>query len=254
MGIVNVTPDSFSDGGRFSSQQAALAHAHRLIGEGAAVVDIGGESTRPGAAPISMHDELARIIPVIEQLAGQTSAMISVDTYKPEVAAAALRAGAHLVNDITGLSNPEMGAVCASFGAPMVLMHMRGTPQTMQLNPTYTDVVAEVSEQLQSRAEQALDLGVPSVMVDPGIGFGKTSAHNLALLRSMPITGPHPTMIGASRKRTIGDLSGESRADRRDPGSVAIHLDAARRGVAMVRVHDVSAHVQAIRVQEALLT
>jgi dihydropteroate synthase len=253
MGIVNVTPDSFSDGGRFSSQDAAIAHAHRLIGEGAFVVDLGGESTRPGAEPVPAGTELDRVLPVIRQLASEQTVMISIDTYKAEVADAALAAGAHLVNDVSGLSDPQMADVCARHGAPVVVMHMKGTPQTMQANPSYDDVVAEVTTHLIGRAERATAAGVPSVLVDPGIGFGKNLSHNMALLRAMPLTGPFPTLLGASRKRTIGDLSGEGRADRRDPGSLAIHLDAARRGVAMVRVHDVGAHVQAIRVQEAIL-
>jgi dihydropteroate synthase len=252
MGIVNVTPDSFSDGGRFTSQQAAVAHARRLVSEGATFIDIGGESTRPGAVPVSVDEELGRILPVVDQLR-HDDVVISIDTYKSAVAEVALRHGAHLINDISGLSDPNMASVCAGHGAPMVLMHMRGTPQTMQNNPRYEDVVREVADHLQHRAGLAISAGVPSVFVDPGIGFGKTLQHNLSLLRAMPIAGSYPTLVGASRKRSIGDLSGEGRADRRDPGSIAIHLDAARRGVAMVRVHDVAGHVQALRVQSALL-
>jgi dihydropteroate synthase len=252
MGIVNVTPDSFSDGGLFTSQQAAVAHARRLVGEGAALIDIGGESTRPGATPVSTDEELGRILPVIDRLK-HDDVIISIDTYKAEVADVALRSGAHVINDISGLNDPAMASTCAAHGAPMILMHMRGTPQTMQSNPHYEDVVREVTQHLRERAERAIAAGVPSVIVDPGIGFGKTLQHNLSLLRSMPLEVSYPTLVGASRKRSIGDLSGEGRTDRRDAGSIAIHLDAARRGAAMVRVHDVAGHVQALRVQAALL-
>ena len=253
MGIVNTTPDSFSDGGQFPTDDAAVAHARRLVSEGAIVVDVGGESTRPGGQPVPMDEELRRVLPVIKALAADGNVIISIDTYKSAVAAAAILAGAHVVNDVSGLGDPAMAATCAELGVPIVIMHMKGTPATMQHNPVYDDVVAEVSTHLLERAAVAVRAGVPSVIVDPGIGFGKTLDHNRVLLRSLPIHGPFPTMVGASRKRSIGEWSGVSDPALRDPGSLAVHLDAARRGVAMVRVHDVGGHVQALAVQSALL-
>ena len=176
--------------------------------------------------------------------------LVSVDTYKPEVAAAALEAGAHLVNDVSGLRDPGMVRVCAEAGAPVVVMHMQGTPETMQRAPHYDDVQHEVFTELQGTAEQALTAGVPSVMLDPGIGFGKTSAHNLTLLRGLAelVALGYPVLLGASRKGLIRELAGESRAEERDPGSVALHLWGTQQGVAMVRVHNVAAHAQALKV------
>ena len=184
MGIVNLTPDSFSDGGRLASVDAAVAHAHALVAAGAQVLDLGGESTRPGAEPVSAEAELGRVLPVLRALRG-VNAVLSVDTYKPEVAAAALKAGAHLVNDVTSFRDPEMARVCAAAGAPGVLMHMQGTPGTMQDAPCYEDVALEVRTFLADAATRALTEGVPSVMLDPGIGFGKTLEHSLTLLRHL---------------------------------------------------------------------
>ncbi len=252
MGILNVTPDSFSDGGRYGSLEAALAQAAKLVKEGATVLDVGGESTRPGAEPLDAETELDRILPVLRGLRGDV--LVSVDTYKPEVAAAALRVGAHLVNDVSGLRDPEMVRVCAEAGAPVVVMHMQGTPKTMQREPHYDDVQRVVVGELQRAAEMALATGVPSVMLDPGIGFGKTLAHNLTLLRGLSelVALGCPVLLGASRKGIIRELVGESRADERDPDSVALHLWGAQQGVAMVRAHNVAAHVQALRVWAAL--
>lgn len=252
MGILNVTPDSFSDGGRYSGPVAALTQAATLVGEGASVLDVGGESTRPGAEPLDAETELDRILPVLRGLRGDV--LVSVDTYKPEVAAAALQAGAHLVNDVSGLRDPEMVRVCAEAGAPVVVMHMQGTPGTMQREPHYDDVQRVVVAELQAAAARALAAGVPSVMLDPGIGFGKTSVHNLTLLRGLSelVALGYPVLLGASRKGLIRELAGESRADERDPGSVALHLWGAQQGVAMVRAHNVAAHVQALRVWTAL--
>ena len=253
MGIVNVTPDSFSDGGRGSED--ALSHARQLHAEGALVLDIGGESTRPGAEPVSTETELDRVLPVIHGLVG-SGALISVDTIKPEVAAAALDAGAHLVNDVSGLRDPQMVQVCAEHGAPVCIMHMQGTPRTMHHNPQYDDVVAEVFGFLRAGAARALAAGIPGVLLDPGIGFGKTLEHNLALLRALPelTAGPWPVLVGASRKRFLGVLSGEpdAPADTRDSASLAAHLHSARRGAALLRVHDVLGHRRGLRVQEAL--
>jgi dihydropteroate synthase len=253
MGIVNTTPDSFSDGGQFASDEVAVAHARRLVSQGATIVDIGGESTRPGGQPVPVDEELRRVLPVITALANDGNVLISIDTYKSAVAAAAVEAGAHLVNDVSGLGDPAMASTCGELGVPMVIMHMKGTPATMQNNPVYDDVVAEVSAHLAERADTATRAGVPSVFVDPGIGFGKTLVHNTALLRSLPIEGVFPTLVGVSRKRSIGEWSGVSDPALRDAGSIAAHLDAARRGVAMVRVHDVAGHVQALAVQAAIL-
>jgi dihydropteroate synthase len=258
MGIVNVTPDSFSDGGLHQTHSGAISHGRRMVEAGALMVDIGGESTRPGAAPVAIEEELSRIVPVIEALASDGNIIISVDTYKAEVAMAALAAGAHLVNDVSGLGDPQMASACGSLGAPMIIMHMKGTPQTMQVNPVYDDVVSEVVAHLAGRAAEAIACGVPTVLIDPGVGFGKNLQHNLALLRAVPFAGSSqltsfPVVIGASRKRMIGEIAGVERAVDRDPGSLAVHLHSARRGAAMVRVHDVAAHVQALAVAQSLI-
>lgn len=252
MGIVNVTPDSFSDGGHVAPD-VAIAQALTLVAAGATVVDVGGESTRPGAEPVSQDTEIDRIRPVLRGLSGR-GFLVSVDTYKPEVAALALREGAHLVNDVTGLADPEMTRVCAAAGAPVVVMHLQGTPATMQRAPHYEDVTAEVFGELKRRAEGATSAGIPSVMLDPGIGFGKTLEHNLTLLRALSeLVGlGYPVLLGASRKGLIRALAGECAPNERDPGSLALHLWGAQRGVSMVRVHNVEAHVQALKVWSAL--
>jgi len=254
MGIVNVTPDSFSDGGRYAGPDEAAADAWRQAANGARIVDVGGESTRPGAEPVPLDEELRRVLPVIERLAGAEDLVVSVDTRRPEVARAALVAGAHLVNDVGGLRHPEMRAVCAEAGVPAVVMHMRGTPATMQDDPRYADVVAEVEAFLNERAEAAEADGVPSVAIDPGWGFGKRDEDNLALLRAVPrlAAGGRPVVIGASRKGSIGRWGGASDPLRRDPGSYVVHLAAARAGAALLRVHDVAGHRQALAVQEVL--
>ncbi|AWN24590.1 dihydropteroate synthase [Deinococcus irradiatisoli] len=253
MGIVNVTPDSFSDGGR--GPEAALMHARQLLADGALILDIGGESTRPGAEAVDVDTELGRVLPVIRGLAG-SPALISIDTMKPEVARAALDAGAHLVNDVSGLRDPQMLSMCAERGAPACIMHMQGEPRTMQLAPHYGDVMGEVFGFLAAQAGRALSAGVPGVLLDPGIGFGKTPDHNLALLRALPELSalPWPVLVGASRKKFLGALSGNPQgpADSRDAASLALHLHAARCGAALVRVHDVRSHVQGLRVQAAL--
>ena len=254
MGILNVTPDSFSDGGKFTALDAALAQAKRMLKEGALVIDIGGESTRPGAEPTSAEDELGRVLPAVKRLREETDALISVDTYKPEVAREALYAGANLVNDISGLRDEAMTQLCAEEGVPVVIMHMQGTPPTMQRNPSYENIGEEVFTYLTETANHALNAGVPGVVLDPGIGFGKTLAHNLALARYLDeLTAcPYPVLVGASRKGTIGKLTGVEDAAERDPGSVAFHLFAAGRGAALLRVHNVAAHAQALEVWRAL--
>jgi dihydropteroate synthase len=200
------------------------------------------------------EEELRRVLPVVEALASEGDVVISVDTRTPAVARAALAAGAHLVNDVTGLRHPEMMAVCAEAGAPAVVMHMRGDPRTMQRDPRYDDVTAEVTDWLREAARRALAGGVPSVMLDPGIGFGKTVEHNLTLLRDLAglVDLGRPVLVGASRKRLVHSLANVPNAEDRDPGSLALHLHAADLGAAMVRVHDVPMHVQALRVWESL--
>ncbi len=258
MGIVNVTPDSFSDGGRFLDADAALAHARRLIAEGADILDIGGESTRPGAAPAGEAEEIARVVPVIEALRRESDMPISVDTMKPAVARAALAAGATMWNDVTALGwSPESCATAAALGCEVVLMHMQGEPRTMQKQPRYGDVVAEVAAFLGARAEAAIAAGVAreKIWVDPGFGFGKTPAHNLELIRSLPQIAAlgFPVVIGASRKSSIARIAGDaSTADQRLGGSIALALAAAKAGAAMLRVHDVAETRQALAVAAAI--
>jgi dihydropteroate synthase len=254
MGILNVTPDSFSDGGEHVHPVAALEMARRMAVAGALVIDVGGESTRPRAEPVPAPAETARVLPVIEALVREGQVVVSVDTMKPDVARAALEAGAHLVNDVTGLRDPAMRAVCAQFAVPAVIMHMQGEPRTMQQEPTYTDVAAEVFGFLREQAARALAEGVPGVLLDPGIGFGKTREHNLTLLHALPdlCAGAYPVLVGGSRKRLIDYIAQVPDPRERDPGSIAIHLHAAACGAAMVRVHDVAGHVQALRVWEAV--
>ena len=252
MGIVNVTPDSFSDGGLFATTERAVEHGRLLAAQGALIVDVGGESTRPGAVEVPISVELERAIPVIEQLAADANALISIDTRHAVVAAAAIEAGASIVNDIGGLRDPQMIETCAVAGVSVVVMHMRGTPSDMQVNPTYADVVSEVTEWLLRQAERSLDAGVASVMIDPGLGFGKNLEHNLALLRALPLSDRFPVLVGGSRKRTVNELFGRIRGANLDSGSIALHLFAAQRGAAMVRVHDVAGHRQALDVDRAL--
>jgi dihydropteroate synthase len=247
MGVVNVTPDSFSDGGRFLDPDAAVAHGLDLFAEGADVVDVGGESTRPGAAPVGEDEELARVVPVVEELARH--GRVSVDTRKPAVAEAAVAAGATLVNDVS--ASPAMWQVAAANGPHVgyVAMHMQGTPPTMQRDPHYGDVVREVRDLLVERATAARDAGVAEVWIDPGIGFGKTAAHNLSLLKHLGVlvdTG-FPVVVGTSRKRFLQDLLGAP-ADDVIEGTIATCVAAMHAGVGMVRVHDVRPVADAARI------
>jgi dihydropteroate synthase len=257
MGVVNVTPDSFSDGGRYRSLEAAIAHGRQMIGEGADIIDVGGESTRPGADPVAAEDELARVLPVVGALAADGIA-VSIDTTKPEVAHAALDAGAAVVNDVTGLANPAMLEAVAGSVAGVVIMHMQGEPRTMQENPQYADVVAEVRDFLLKRAESAEAAGIAAerIAIDPGIGFGKTFDHNLALLRNLRLlveTG-YPVLLGASRKAFLGRILGGSvPAAERDPATGATVALAIEQGVAVVRVHNVAMTAQIARTVEAIL-
>ena len=258
MGIVNATPDSFSDGGRFNSTDRALDHALKLIADGADILDIGGESTRPGAQPVTPAEELDRVVPLIAAIRTRWAGPLSIDTMKPEVARAAVAAGATVWNDVTALSfSPDSPAVAADLGCFVVLMHMRGEPRTMQDAPTYGNVVAEVAADLTARAAAAMAAGVARarIWLDPGIGFGKTADHNLTLtarLDELTALG-FPLVYGASRKRTIQALDpmATDPGDRLG-GSLALALEAARRGATMIRVHDVRETMQALRVQEAL--
>ena len=252
MGIVNVTPDSFSDGGLFQSTQAAVAHGLRLAAEGADWLDIGGESTRPGAAPVSVQEELERVLPVIEALRQRTPTPLSIDTMKPAVARAALAAGASLWNDVTGFRDQESMHAAVRLKAPVAVMHMQGEPRTMQAAPHYTDVVQEVGAFLKTQADLLAEGGVGQIWIDPGIGFGKTLEHNVALIRAIPalkaMTG-RPLLFGASRKSMIAkiDPAATGSGDRLG-GSLALALAAAQAGADRLRVHDVKETAQALRV------
>jgi dihydropteroate synthase len=258
MGVVNVTPDSFSDGGRFFAVDAAIAHGLKLITEGADLLDIGGESTRPGAEEVSVRDEIARIVPVITGLRSATDRPISIDTRKAAVAEAALEAGANIWNDVTALSeDPAALDTAARLGVPVILMHMQGQPQTMQDDPRYGNVVAEVCSYLAERAHLAMAAGVAreAISLDPGIGFGKTLNHNLALLSNLDGLKAlgFPVVLGVSRKRFIQGLdpSAGSAKDRLG-GSIAAALAGARAGVDVLRVHDVGQTAQALAVWQAI--
>jgi dihydropteroate synthase len=258
MGIVNVTPDSFSDGAMFASADDAVAHGARLVDEGADLVDVGGESTRPGSDPIEADEELLRVVPVIEGLVkARPGTPLSVDTRKPEVASAALDAGASVVNDIGGGRNSALLETVSRTGAGVVLMHMLGEPKTMQDDPRYDDVVAEVHEFLRERIEAAVFAGIPEerICIDPGIGFGKTVDDNLSLLRAVPalrLLGA-AVMVGASRKGFIGTLTGVEDPAARLEGSLAVAVLAAAHGADLVRVHDVEATVRALKVADAVV-
>ncbi|UNK49330.1 dihydropteroate synthase [Lysobacter sp. S4-A87] len=256
MGIVNVTPDSFSDGGAHDTLEAAVAHGLKLAEEGADILDIGGESTRPGSDEVSLEEELRRTIPVIERLARETTLPISIDTSKPDVMRAAIQAGAGMINDVYALRREGALDAAASLRVPVVLMHMQGEPRSMQQSPQYDDVVAEVHRFLAERifAAEMAGISKKNIVVDPGFGFGKDTQHNLTLLAQLERFAElgAPVLAGLSRKKTIGEITG--RADPRDRmhGSVAAHLIAAQRGAKLLRVHDVAATVDALKVWNAL--
>ena len=265
MGIVNVTPDSFSDGGKFSATHLAIQHALNLIVEGADILDIGGESTRPNAAPISLQQELDRVIPVIEGLAVQIKAKqinipISIDTYKPQVMQAAIAAGASIVNDVRALQegaglNESALEVVANSNVGVCLMHMQGTPQTMQVNPQYNDVVSDVKAFLQARLQASIDAGVPAnrILLDPGFGFGKTREHNITLIQQLESFASlgQPLLVGLSRKSVLGQVTGND-IDARLYASVAASVISAMKGAKILRVHDVKATVEALKVVAAI--
>ena len=259
MGVINVTPDSFSDGGRYLSPDSALAQARALIAEGADLLDIGGESTRPGADPVDEAEEIARVVPVIAALAAETAVPLSIDTMKPAVARAAVAAGAAIWNDVSALSfSPDSPAVAADLGCQVVLMHMRGEPRTMQAEPRYDDVTAEVCRHLSERARIAREAGVAreAIWLDPGIGFGKTAAHSLTLLGQLDriVDLGFPVLLGVSRKSFLKAVDPTAvQATDRLGGSLAAALAGARAGAAAVRVHDVRETVQALAVQAAIV-
>ena len=258
VGILNVTPDSFSDGGDFLDPEAAAEHAASMLDEGAGIIDVGGESTRPGSDPVPREEEIRRVVPVIERiLAARPEAVISVDTYRSETAAAALEAGARIVNDVTALrGDPRMAPVVADAQCPVILMHMQGEPKTMQREPRYEDVVSEVRDFLRSRAEHAVSAGVrpEDIIVDPGIGFGTNLDHNLALLRNLQavVDLGFPVLIGVSRKRFIGSITGVEEAAERVFGTVATTVLAYEKGATLFRVHDVRSNREALAVAEAV--
>lgn len=257
MGILNVTPDSFSDGGRYSSVDAAVARGLALADEGADIIDVGGESSRPGAEPVSAAEEIDRIVPVIRRLAGGSKSLLSVDTAKAEVAAAALDAGAHIINDITAMTgDPDMAGVAVSRRAGLVLMHMQGEPRTMQEHPTYGDVVSEVGDYLRGRVEDLVRRGadLEQLVVDPGIGFGKTVAHNVSLLARLGWISQRagrPLLVGMSRKSFLGKLTGLEVGERLAPSLAALAF-AVMNGAAVVRVHDVKESCAVARLMDTL--
>ena len=256
MGILNVTPDSFSDGGRYLDVEQAVAHAELMAVEGATLIDIGGESSRPGASPVSIDEELARILPVIRAVADTVDVLLSVDTYKAEVARSALEAGAHLINDITALhGDTGMAAVVAEMEAGLILMHMKGTPRTMQQSPEYDDVVGEICMSLQKSIQtaEAQGVGADQIIIDPGIGFGKTMEHNLEILKRLKEFRrlQKPLLIGTSRKSFIGNIL-ELPVTERVEGTTATVCWAIAHGVDIVRVHDVKANVRAAQMTDAL--
>ena len=256
MGIVNITPDSFSDGGAHFDLEGAVAHGLALVAEGADILDIGGESTRPGADAVPLEEELRRTVPLIERLARETEVPLSIDTFKPEVMRAAVAAGAGLINDIYGLRREGALDAAAELGVPVVLMHMLGEPRSMQDAPHYDDVVGEVHRFLAERIFAAEMAGIPRsrIVADPGFGFGKDTAHNMALLAQLERFNELgvPVLAGLSRKRSIGELTGRDVPRERVHGSVAAHLLAAQRGAKILRVHDVAATVDALKVWEAV--
>ena len=258
MGILNVTPDSFSDPGRFFAPEAALAHAREMAEAGADIIDVGGESTRPGSRPVGMDEEIDRVLPVISRIKEETGILVSIDTSKEEVARRAVEeGGADIVNDISALRFSErMAQVVAELGVPVVLMHIQGTPETMQRDPSYIDVVAEVADYFQERIEFAQAHGVrrEKIILDPGICFGKRLEDNVALLRNLKRFAAFdlPLLVGVSRKSFLGLLAGEKLPERREAETVAANLVAARNGAAILRVHDVAAAVKALKVWKSL--
>jgi len=256
MGVLNVTPDSFSDGGEFFDSEKAVEHGLKMAADGAAIIDVGGESTRPGSDSVSADEQIQRVTPVIEALCEKTDVPVSIDTYRVEVAQAALEAGAGMINDITALSDERVGELAAERHVPVVLMHIQGTPATMQIEPKYDDVVGEVLEFLLGRAKRAERLGIAKSMIfiDPGIGFGKTTEHNLSLLRNIDkfVAAGYRVLVGTSRKRFIGKITGKEKSAERIFGTAATVALCAAAGVSIVRVHDVAEMADVIKVANAV--
>ena len=256
MGVLNVTPDSFSDGGQFFEPDRAIEHGLKMAAEGATLIDIGGESTRPGSQPVSTDQQKKRVIPIIESLVKKIDVPISIDTYNVEVAKAALEAGAAIINDITALSDERVGELAAEQKVPVVLMHMQGTPATMQTEPKYNDVVAEVLEYLLARAKRAEELGVPNnmIFIDLGIGFGKTLEHNLELLRNIGkfVATDYRVLVGTSRKSFIGKITGKENPAERIFGTAATVALCAAAGISIIRAHDVAEMVDVVKVANKL--
>lgn len=256
MGVVNVTPDSFSDGGQHQSTELAISHALTLESQGAQILDVGGESTRPGATPVSEQEELDRVIPVIEGVRARSACPISIDTSKARVMSEAIAAGANLVNDVQALQGPSALETAAQLGVPVVLMHMQGTPSHMQVQPTYEHVVDEIQQFLLHRIEVAQSVGLSPnyVVIDPGFGFGKTLDHNLALLAELDglVALGYPVLAGISRKSMLGALTGRKDPKERVSASVAASLLAAKAGAAIVRVHDVAETCDALKILAAV--
>lgn len=257
MGILNVTPDSFHDGGRYVKPEVALARAREIAAAGAGIIDVGGESTRPGSESVNIEKELRRVVPVIEAIAPELNIPISIDTSKAEVARRALEAGASMINDVTALRGDErMAAVAAEAGCPVCLMHMLGEPRTMQENPRYGDVIADISDYFRERINFAVGQGIneENIILDPGIGFGKTLEHNLEILRRLDelLALGRPLLIGTSRKSFIGKVAGEEDTEKRLPGTIATTVMAFVKGARIFRVHDVAENCQALRMAESI--
>ena len=257
MGVLNVTPDSFSDGGQFFATDRAIEHGLEMAAQGAAIIDVGGESTRPASAPVSTAEQIKRVVPVIEGLFKNVSVPISIDTYNYKVAEAALWAGAAIINDITALSDKRLGELAAKQRVPVVLMHIQGTPATMQIEPTYDDVVGEVLEFLLERAKRAEQFGISKglIFIDPGIGFGKTVQHNLSILRNIRkfVQTGYRVLVGPSRKSFIGKMTGKENPADRIFGTAAAVALCASAGVSVVRVHDVAEMLDVVKVANALV-
>jgi dihydropteroate synthase len=256
MGILNVTPDSFSDGGLFLGAGRAIERGIQIAAEGAAVIDIGAESTRPGAEPVSANTQIKRVVPVIEALAKEIDIPISIDTYNFEVAEAALKAGAAIINDITAFADKRMATLATEKNVPVILMHMQGTPATMQIEPKYEDVAEDVLRFLLERTKYAEDYGIPPerIFIDPGIGFGKTSEHNLILLKNMDrfVTSGYRVLVGTSRKKFIGTITGKEKPAERVFGTAATVALCVAKGASIVRVHDVTEMVDVVKVVNSL--
>lgn len=253
MGVLNVTPDSFSDGGLFIDTDKAVEHAKQMANDGAEIIDVGGESTRPFSEPISEEEELKRITPIIQRLINETNVSISIDSYKPKVAEECLKLGVHLVNDITGLKNKEMIKVVAKYKVPVVIMHMKEMPKNMQENPTYNDVVKEIKEFFNERINEAKKAGVNDIIIDPGVGFGKTTEHNLQILKRLSEFKDfgYPILVGPSRKSFIGDITGLPVNERLEGTLAAISI-AIMNGASIIRVHDVKECKRAVQIADAI--